>query len=64
MSAINSQEHNEPCDGCGTETPHSVRIEIIEESRKKENRQFSREPYRIATCRYCGETTKTRMNNA
>lgn len=55
---------DEPCDGCGRETPHAVSIEIRTESRRPENAQYSREPYRVARCRYCGRTTSQRMNNA
>lgn len=54
----------DPCPDCDRETPHAVRIELRTESRKRENAQFSREPYRVATCRYCGRTTSQRMNNA
>jgi hypothetical protein len=54
----------EACDRCGHETPHDVRIEIRTESRKRENAQFSREPYRVATCVACGDEAVLRMNNA
>lgn len=54
----------EPCDECGRETPHAVRIELRTESRKRENTAFSREPYRVATCAHCGHVTSLRMNNA
>ena len=56
--------HTESCASCQRETPHNVRIEIRTESRKRENAQFSREPYRVATCQYCGGETTLRMNNA
>lgn len=59
-----SNTFTEPCTPCGYETPHSVRIEILTESRKRENAQFSREPYRVSTCRRCGHTESQRMNNA
>ena len=55
---------DEPCDDCGRETPHSVRIELLTESDKRRNAAYSREPYRLATCRFCGHTTRQRMNNA
>lgn len=54
----------EPCERCGRETPHQVRIEIRTESRKPENAQFSREPYRVSTCVACGTESVIRMNNA
>ena len=54
----------EPCERCGDETPHAVRIEIRTESTKRENAQFSREPYRVATCVVCGAESTIRMNNA
>lgn len=53
----------EPCECCGRETPHDVRIEIRTESVERENAQYSREPYRVATCVPCGEESVTRMNN-
>jgi hypothetical protein len=54
----------EPCESCGTETHHDVHVEIRTESSKQENAQFSREPYRIATCQRCGDEQSQRMNNA
>ena len=53
----------ELCDRCGHETPHEVRIEILTESTKRENAEYSREPYRIARCVTCGEESAIRMNN-
>ena len=54
----------ETCPDCGRETPHEVSVRILTESAKPDNAEFSREPYRVATCRYCGKTTSLRMNNA
>ncbi|WP_435197124.1 hypothetical protein [Natronomonas sp. EA1] len=54
----------EECPSCERETPHSVSVQILTESTKAENAQFSREPYRVATCQACEHETKTRMNNA
>lgn len=54
----------EPCTQCGRETPHEVSIQLRTESRKQENAEFSREPYRVATCRVCGSEESVRMNNA
>jgi hypothetical protein len=54
----------ESCESCGTETHHDVHVEIRTESAKQENAQFSREPYRIATCQRCGDEQSQRMNNA
>lgn len=54
----------EECPSCSRETPHRVSVQILTESTKPENAQFSREPYRVAVCAACGEETKTRMNNA
>ena len=54
----------EDCDRCERSTPHEVAVEILTESRKTENAEFSREPYRVSECRVCGATTKRRMNNA
>jgi rRNA maturation protein Nop10 len=55
---------SEACADCGRKTPHSVSVQIQTESDKRENAQFSREPYRVSECRVCGATTRTRMNNA
>jgi hypothetical protein len=54
----------EPCADCGRETAHQVSVEIRTESQKRENAEFSREPYRVATCLHCGSEETTRMNNA
>jgi hypothetical protein len=55
---------DEDCEQCSRETPHEVAITLLTESHKEENAEFSREPYRVATCRVCGAETTTRMNNA
>ena len=52
------------CEACGDETFHEVRVELRTESAKRENAEFSREPYRVAVCEACGGTAATRMNNA
>jgi ribosomal protein L40E len=57
-------ELTEQCAECGTRTPHTVSIELKTESKKQTNRAFSREPYRVTTCRTCGATGSQRMNNA
>ncbi|MFC6872326.1 DUF7835 family putative zinc beta-ribbon protein [Halobellus marinus] len=57
-------ELREHCDECGTTTPHAVSIELKTESKKKTNRAFSREPYRVTKCRVCGDQYAQRMNNA
>jgi ribosomal protein L37E len=54
----------ERCDRCGDETPHDVRLEIRTESAASENAVFSREPYRVAACRHCGDKSTLRMNDA
>ena len=53
----------EECDRCDRQTPHAVRVEILTESTKRENAQYSREPYRVSECRVCGATETTRMND-
>ena len=55
---------SEECSTCGRVTPHHVGVEILAESTKEENAEFSREPYRVSECLICGEETSTRMNNA
>ena len=66
MSAHSAADNDmlEPCESCERETAHRVRIEIRTESTKRENAQFSREPYRVATCVACGGESAIRMNNA
>lgn len=59
-----SSDMDEHCPDCARETPHSVSLQILTESKKPENAQFSREPYRVRTCRICGTETSQRMNNA
>ena len=54
----------EYCGACAAETPHAVRVELRTESGKRENREFSREPYRVTVCETCGAEVTTRMNNA
>jgi hypothetical protein len=54
----------EHCDSCEMDTLHQVSVQIMTESRKEENSQFSREPYRVAECQRCGSRDTTRMNNA
>jgi len=55
---------SEACADCGRDTPHAVSVQIQTESSKRENAEFSREPYRVSECQVCGATTSTRMNNA
>ncbi len=55
---------SEACDNCGRLTPHTVSVRILTESGKRQNAEFSREPYRVKECHACGETTARRMNNA
>ena len=54
----------EHCEECELETIHEVNVQIRTESLKKENAQFSREPYRVTECQRCGSRTSQRMNNA
>lgn len=54
----------ESCGECGRETPHEVSVQIRTESQKRENAEFSREPYRVTECQVCGSTATQRMNNA
>ena len=54
----------EECQRCGRPTPPEVGVEILTESTKPENAEFSREPYRVSECLACGRTETTRMNNA
>lgn len=61
---IDDEGMSEECSDCGRETAHEVNIELRTESRKQENAEFSREPYRVSTCRVCGTEKSVRMNNA
>ena len=65
-STHSATEHDtfELCENCGSEMPHEVHIEIRTESSKRENAEFSREPYRISTCVACRTESAIRMNNA
>ncbi|MFP8955576.1 hypothetical protein [Natronosalvus vescus] len=54
----------EHCENCNLETLHEVNVQIRTESLKKENAQFSREPYRVTECQGCGHRSSQRMNNA
>lgn len=53
----------EACPDCGRDTMHDVSVQIRTESNKRENAEFSREPYRVVTCTACGSERATRMNN-
>jgi len=61
---IDDERMAETCEECNRETPHEVRIQLLTESKKDKNAQFSREPYRVSTCRACGAEETVRMNNA
>lgn len=61
-SAFNGM--TEYCEACDLDTLHEVSVQIRTESLKKENAQFSREPYRITECQQCGSRRSQRMNNA
>ncbi len=54
----------EYCSRCERDTLHVVRVEIRTESDKRENAEFSREPYRLTRCLECDKETTLRMNNA
>jgi hypothetical protein len=64
LGRTDSGPRTERCGACGRETPHAVRIEILTESDDPNAPGYSREPYRVATCRECGRTTRRRMNGA
>jgi hypothetical protein len=53
----------EYCDACDMETLHQVSVQMRTESGKKENAQFSREPYRVTECQQCGNRKSQRMND-
>ena len=59
-----ASDFTETCGDCGRDTPHTVSIQLRTESEKRENAEFSREPYRVSECMVCGAETTLRMNNA
>ncbi|WP_435070247.1 hypothetical protein [Haloplanus sp. C73] len=64
MQRASPETATDHCSACGTEQRLDVSIAILTESPDEANAAFSREPYRIVECRSCGETSKTRMNDA
>ncbi|MFC4358764.1 hypothetical protein ACFO0N_12505 [Halobium salinum] len=54
----------EECTVCDTRTTHTVSIELVTESERERNAEFSREPYRVSECDVCGSEEKVRMNDA
>lgn len=54
----------EHCEHCGGVTTHRVSVELRTENEGGANAAFSREPYRVTTCRACGEETSQRVNSA
>ncbi|MCU4717194.1 DUF7835 family putative zinc beta-ribbon protein [Halapricum hydrolyticum] len=56
-------ERSEFCEHCGRETVHSITLQLVTESDRSDNAEFSREPYRVTECLACGEQTAVRMNN-
>ncbi len=60
----NLQLFTEHCEGCGETTPHEVSIQLVTESKKRSNAEFSREPYRVSICTICHDRQSKRMNNA
>jgi hypothetical protein len=54
----------ENCPSCGQQTKHSVTLEIRQDGDPGTDREgYSREPYRVTTCRRCGIELGQRMNN-
>jgi len=45
------------------DTLHQVSVQMRTESKKDENAEFSREPYRVTECQRCGTRTSQRMND-
>jgi len=66
--AIRTDDSNgamaERCEECDRETLHDVSIRLRTESQRAENAEYSREPYRVSTCRICGTERVLRMNDA
>jgi hypothetical protein len=53
----------EECESCETETLHQVSVQMRTESKKEQNAEFSREPYRVTECQRCGTRDSQRMND-
>lgn len=54
---------DEHCRGCNTETPHKVAIELRRDAdADRDPGGFSREPYRVTECLFCGLEDAVRMN--
>lgn len=55
-------DFHEPCERCGQETPHRVRIEVRSNTPNPSPRSHNREPIRVATCGVCGNEATLRMS--
>ena len=53
----------EHCEACHVETLHQVSVQMRTESKKDQNAEFSREPYRVTECQRCGARASQRMND-
>lgn len=64
MQTSNRNQLMEFCPDCGEDTPHFVNVELVAEGAEDKHVQYSREPYRTATCRDCGHGSTQRMNSS
>lgn len=63
-AALSAETVLERCGECGEETEHGVSIDLVTESDKDRNVEYSREPYRVTECTVCGTRESRRMNDA
>lgn len=63
MSDRPLNEVTEYCERCAAETPHTVSLEIVEESPHADHPEMSNEPYRTTECEHCGAAETTRLNS-
>lgn len=61
---LQSESIVEKCTRCGSDHRHDVSIDLLTDIDQDESAGFGREPYRIAECRGCGKSTKTRLADA
>lgn len=61
---LQSEAVVEKCTRCGGEHRHDVSIDLLTETDDGDAAGFAREPYRIAECRGCGKSTRTRLSDA
>ncbi|MDS0297198.1 hypothetical protein NDI76_00390 [Halogeometricum sp. S1BR25-6] len=53
------------CENCGGRREHTVHLELHQcktrDDVRVENKHYAKKPYRIATCVYCGESSREKI---